>query len=200
MNQLMPRAGASAPASRSLKSWSRRLLPLALLPAAALLATAQAAVLVQAGNPADNAPAQRLIEADDGSLRAATATDAADADAGTPPAAPTALSVKVSQSVATLNWSAVDGATSYNLYESVSPGGEPSTPILSNISGTSATVGGIQSSHSYYFTVAAVNAAGVSGFSPEASVTPVHGGGAFGPLLLAPLFSLALLRRRRSSV
>ena len=41
----------------------------------------------------------------------------------------------------TLTWSAVPNATSYNIYQGLSAGGEAATPVL-NLSGTSATLSG----------------------------------------------------------
>ena len=183
----------------------RPVLSLALLPALALLQAAYADVLIYAGSPSEGAPMSRLVQAGAGNLHPAVAAAAAPADTstgGTPPPAPTSLTLTLNQArtEANLNWSAVDTATGYNVYSGSSPGGESPTPILSNISGTSATIVGLTPNQKYYFTVAAVNADGVSGFSPEArvDVSPNGNSGAFAPLLLAPLLGAAVLRRRRA--
>jgi len=84
------------------------------------------------------------------------------------PPAPTNLTVSVRKKKITLNWTASPGATSYNLYEGTSPGGESATPIQTGITGTSTGVQGSRGK-TYYFKVAAVNAEGTSPLSSEAS-------------------------------
>jgi hypothetical protein len=69
-----------------------------------------------------------------------------------------------------LNWSAVNGATSYIVKRSTAAGG-PYTDIASNVAGTTysditATVG-----VTYYYVVVAVNSSSQSGLSNEASAT-----------------------------
>ena len=52
------------------------------------------------------------------------------------------------------------------------PGGESATPVASNVTATSYTDTGVANGTTYYYTVAAVNSAGVSAPSAEASATP----------------------------
>jgi hypothetical protein len=70
-------------------------------------------------------------------------------------------------------------------------------PVQSGVSGTSVSIGGLANGKAYYFTVAAVDAGGVSTPSGEASATPAApkgGGGTMDWLALAGL--AALLRAR----
>ena len=84
-----------------------------------------------------------------------------------PPNVPTGLSDRGTTSTATtLSWSTGPGATSYDVYEN---GG--STPIATDVAGTSYTVGNLFPGKSYKFTVSAVNA---SGESPQSSVVTVN--------------------------
>jgi hypothetical protein len=62
--------------------------------------------------------------------------------------------------------------TGYNVYRGTSPGGESTTPLATNIAGTSFTDTGLTNGTRYYYTVAAVNAVGVSPPSVEVSATP----------------------------
>jgi len=98
----------------------------------------------------------------------------------TPPPAPSTLSTTAGATQLTLNWSASSGATSYNVYRGGSAGGEGGTPIVTGIIGTTYTNTGLTNGTTYYYKVAAVNASGTSGFSPEASGTPTAGTGSGG--------------------
>jgi hypothetical protein len=72
----------------------------------------------------------------------------------------------------TLSWTAGSGATSYNLYRgTTSGGGSNSAPVVTGITGTSYTNTGLASGTTYYYQVVAVNASGISGFSPEVKAT-----------------------------
>jgi hypothetical protein len=74
-----------------------------------------------------------------------------------------------------LSWGAVPGATSYNIYRSTTSGGEGTTPVASTTA-TSYTDTGLTNGPPpvYYYTVAAVNSAGVSPQSAEtATPTPL---------------------------
>jgi len=63
---------------------------------------------------------------------------------------------------ATLAWTAVAGATSYNVYEGTVSGGESTTPIATGITSATYTVTGLNNGTSYFFEVAAVNSSGTS--------------------------------------
>ena len=91
------------------------------------------------------------------------------------PPAPTGLTATASNAQVSLAWTGSSGATSYNVYSGTTSGGESSTPIATGITGTTDTVTGLTNGTPYFFTVAAVNAAGTSGMSNEQSATPSAG-------------------------
>ncbi len=71
-----------------------------------------------------------------------------------------------------LSWTAGSGATSYNLYRgTTSGGGSKLAPVATGITGTSYTNTGLACGTTYYYQVVAVNASGISGFTPEAKAT-----------------------------
>jgi endoglucanase len=90
----------------------------------------------------------------------------------TVPAAPTGLAATSGNASVALTWTASNGATTYNLYRGTTAGGEGSTPVATGISGTSYTNTDLVNGTNYYFKVAAVNTAGTSALSNEASATP----------------------------
>jgi uncharacterized repeat protein (TIGR03803 family) len=86
---------------------------------------------------------------------------------------PTGLTAVASENQVVLTWTAVGGASSYNIYEGTTAGGESTTPVRTGATGTTGTVfSGLTNGTTYYFTIAAVNSSGVSSFSNEASGTP----------------------------
>ncbi|MET9484746.1 glycoside hydrolase family 18 protein [Streptomyces sp. NPDC006638] len=90
-----------------------------------------------------------------------------------PPAVPTGLrSTGVTSSSVSLSWTAVTGATGYTVYR----GG---TKAL-DVTGTSATVSGLNASTAYSFQVAATNSGGASALSPAVSATTSASGGGGG--------------------
>ena len=97
-----------------------------------------------------------------------------------PPPAPSTLSTSAGSTQLTLTWSASSGATSYNVYRGGAAGGEGGTPIVTGITGTTYTNTGLTNGTTYYYKVAAVNANGTSGFSPEANGTPTGSTGSGG--------------------
>ncbi|MGO4604685.1 fibronectin type III domain-containing protein, partial [Terrabacter sp. 2YAF2] len=93
------------------------------------------------------------------------------------PSAPTGLVGTPGNGSVALSWTAPasnGGAavTGYNVYRGTSAGGESATAIASSVSGTSFTDTGLVNGTAYFYTVAAVNAAGTSPPSNEASATP----------------------------
>jgi hypothetical protein len=124
----------------------------------------------------------------------------------TVPAAPTGLSATAGNATASLTWTAVTGASSYNIYQGTSAGAENATPVQTALTGTTATVSSLTNGTTYYFKVAAVDAGGASALSSETSAMPVApgggggGGGSLGTLevmLLAVLAALAAASRYR---
>ena len=87
----------------------------------------------------------------------------------TAPAAPTGLSAGTTSTSATLTWSAVSGATSYNVYRGGSKVG--------SATGTSYTDTGLSPSTGYSYTVTAVNAAGEGPASAAVNATTTSGQG-----------------------
>ncbi len=74
-----------------------------------------------------------------------------------------------------LSWqTAYPGGTpaGFNIYRGTAPGGEPPTPIASNINANTYTDTGLTDGTTYYFTVYGVNVAGTGPSSNEASATP----------------------------
>ncbi|MEU4079354.1 chitinase [Streptomyces venezuelae] len=94
------------------------------------------------------------------------------------PAAPTGLAAgSPTSTTVPLTWSAVPGATSYNVYRG--------TTKVQTVTGTSATVTGLTASTAYTFQVSAVNSAGESAKSAAVSATTTSGGGGGNPGLPA---------------
>jgi fibronectin type 3 domain-containing protein len=95
----------------------------------------------------------------------------------TVPSAPQSLTAKGADGSVSLSWAAPSSnggspVTGYDVYRGTSPGGESATPIAANVSATGFTDTSAVNGTTYYYTVAAVNAAGVSPHSAEASATP----------------------------
>ena len=89
----------------------------------------------------------------------------------TAPAAPSGLTATAGNAQVALAWSAVTGATSYNVYRGTSAGGESATPVAAGLTGASYTDTGLTNGTKYYV-VTAVNGVGESAKSTEASATP----------------------------
>jgi len=88
-----------------------------------------------------------------------------------PPLAPTGLTATAaSSSQINLSWTASSGATSYNVKRATVSGG-PYTPVATGVTGTTDNDTGLAASTAYYYVVSAVNAAGESANSTEASAT-----------------------------
>jgi fibronectin type 3 domain-containing protein len=88
----------------------------------------------------------------------------------TPPAAPTGLQAVAGNAQVSLTWSASTGATSYNVQRSTTSGG-PYTQVAAPTT-TSDTDTGLTNGTTYYYVVAASNAAGQSANSSQVSATP----------------------------
>jgi cellulose 1,4-beta-cellobiosidase len=87
------------------------------------------------------------------------------------PAAPTNLNATAGDAQVALTWSASSGATSYNVLRSTTSGG-PYGPPVTGITSTSYTDTGLTNGQTYFYVVQAVNSAGTSPNSNEASATP----------------------------
>src|SRR5262247_534310 len=90
---------------------------------------------------------------------------------GTPPPAPTNLVATPGNAQVSLTWNTSSGASSYNVKRSTTSGG-PYTTIATGVTSTSFTNTGLTNGTTYFFVVSAVNSAGESGNSNQASATP----------------------------
>jgi fibronectin type 3 domain-containing protein len=88
------------------------------------------------------------------------------------PAAPTGVAATAGNTTATITWTAVSGATSYNVYRGTSAGNERATAWKTGITSPTFTNTGLTNGTAYYYTVTAVNGIGESPMSSEVSVTP----------------------------
>jgi outer membrane protein assembly factor BamB len=85
------------------------------------------------------------------------------------PPAPASLSASGAAGAINLSWTAGAGAANYNVYMGTSSDTESITPVLTGVSGTSATVPvNVIPAQNYFFQVKAVSAAGISAPSNEA--------------------------------
>jgi len=89
----------------------------------------------------------------------------------TPPPAPTGLTATPGDQQVELNWNASPGATSYKVKRSETSGG-PYDTIETGVTETTYTDTGLTNYETYYYVVTAVNSAGESPNSNEASATP----------------------------
>jgi len=126
-----------------------------------------------------------------------TSTPSTQASGAVIPTVPAGLAATASNGAVSLTWTAAAGASSYNLYEGTSKGGESSVPVQTGLMGPSASVGGLHNGTVYFFKIAAVNAGGTSAASNEASATPTarSGGGGGGSMDWFGLGLLVLLAR-----
>ena len=91
--------------------------------------------------------------------------------ATTAPPAPTGLAANPANSEIDLTWNPSAGATSYSVYRGTAPGAEGATPIGTTTT-DSFTDTGLTNGTGYYYTVAAVNAAGTSAKTAETNTVP----------------------------
>ncbi|MCS0583652.1 cellulase family glycosylhydrolase [Massilia pinisoli] len=87
------------------------------------------------------------------------------------PYAVTGVTATAGTGQVTVSWTAVGGATSYQLYRTANSGSEAATPSVTGITGTTFTDTGLNAGTTYYYRVVAVNGSGASGFSTEAKAT-----------------------------
>ena len=86
------------------------------------------------------------------------------------PAAPAGLTATAGNQQVGLAWTASSGATSYNVYRGTASGGPYAK--ISSANTTSSTDSTVTNGTTYYYVVTAVNSAGESGYSNEASASP----------------------------
>lgn len=88
------------------------------------------------------------------------------------PGTPNPVTVVVGTGRISLSWTAVPGATSYQVLRGTTPGGESATPIASP-TGSSYDDTTVSNGNSYYYEVIASNAGGTSGPSSEVQGVPL---------------------------
>jgi len=93
--------------------------------------------------------------------------------AGGPPPAPTNLTATAGNTQVSLSWTASSGASSYHVKRATVSGGPYTT--VGSPTATSFTDSGLNNGTTYFYVVTAVNAAGESGNSNQASATPQAG-------------------------
>lgn len=96
----------------------------------------------------------------------ATATPAA------PTAPPTGVAATAGNTTISVSWSAVAGATGYNVYRGTSANGQSATPVALNVSAPPFVNTGLTNGITYFYKVTAISAAGESVRSSEANATP----------------------------
>ena len=90
----------------------------------------------------------------------------------TPPVAPAGLAATAGNAQATLTWSAVSGATGYNVKRATVSGG-PYATVASGLVAPGFTDTGLSNGTTYYYVVSATNAGGESANSTQVSAAPV---------------------------
>ena len=115
------------------------------------------------------------------------------------PPAPSGVTARAGSSAIALSWTGVTSANTYSVFEGTAAGKESSTAVQTGITGTTATITGLTSGTTYYFTVSAVNEAGtgpnsVEVSATEAAATPApSGSGGGGGLEFFSVIGLALI-------
>ncbi|HAK59003.1 MAG TPA: serine protease [Nitrospiraceae bacterium] len=100
-----------------------------------------------------------------------------------PPEAPAAPSLTAHDGYIAVSWTAVSGASSYNIYWSTTTGVTKATGSkISNVTAPPLDHGGLVNGTPYFYVVTAANAGGESAESPEASQTPADAGAGADPL------------------
>jgi len=90
----------------------------------------------------------------------------------TTPPAPTGVTASAGNNQVNLTWTAVTGATGYNVYRGTSSGAETLLSARTNVSGTTFTDNTAANGTQYFYYVTALNGSLQSGKSSEVSATP----------------------------
>ena len=92
---------------------------------------------------------------------------------GTAPSAPTGVTVTAGNKQVSISWTAVSGATSYNIYWLTTSGVTKTTGTKVTSNTNSYTHTGLTNGATYYYVVTAVNSNGESSESSEVSASPI---------------------------
>jgi hypothetical protein len=95
-----------------------------------------------------------------------------DSPGDTAPAAPAVPTVTAADSQLTVSWTAVSGATAYEVYYHTADNSGAAQKHGEDVTELSATITGLTNGTTYYVWIKAKNSAGTSAFSPSASGTP----------------------------
>ena len=112
-----------------------------------------------------------VVEAVDSVGSSPNSTEASATPQVVVPGAPTNLTANAGNAQVALSWAGSSGATSYNLKSSTTTGG-PYNIIAPGLAGTSYTDSGVVNGTTYYYVISALNSAGESGNSNQATATP----------------------------
>ncbi len=88
-------------------------------------------------------------------------------------ATPLGVSAVAGDAQVTVSWTAVPGATAYNVYRGTTSGGQAAVPVGPGITGTSLVDRGLMNGTPYFYRVTALGIGGESGRSAEVRATPV---------------------------
>jgi hypothetical protein len=96
-------------------------------------------------------------------------SDFAGINTNTRPVAPTNLQAGAANAAIGLTWTAVAGATTYNVYRGTSPGGEGAAPYATGVAGTNFTDPATAYNTTYYYKITAVSNSSEGATSNEAT-------------------------------
>lgn len=88
------------------------------------------------------------------------------------PVAPDAPALTIGDSRIIVNWASVPNAATYEVWYYTSDASGSASKFGSDVSGTTATITGLNNNTTYYVWLKATNATGTSGFSPSSSMVP----------------------------
>jgi hypothetical protein len=107
-----------------------------------------------------------------GSVTSRAATLTVNAAVPSSPQAPVGLTASAGNGQVILQWTGVQGAVTYSVYQGTASGSYGSNPAATVSGATYYTAIGLTNGMTYYFTVKASNAGGSSSYSGEVSATP----------------------------